>query len=245
VEGGFLVTGRKVWTSWGHFAKWCALLARTDSAVTKHRGISLLMVDMEAPGVKALPLRQMTGEAEFSEVVFDSVFVPDANLIGPLNGGWGLAMDILAHERGPFAIRRQVEISVALEGIIDNARRLIAAGLLADDARLRERIGHCWTLVRMLQAYAEESVRNLERGDPGPEASIGKMLVTRVEQAVSALGFDILGGIRGLDHDLVEGMESDRWTREYLFSRAASIYGGAAEIQRGIIAQRVLGLPRP
>jgi alkylation response protein AidB-like acyl-CoA dehydrogenase len=245
VEAGFLVTGRKVWTSWGHFARWCALLARTDSAAPKHRGISLLMVDMQAPGVQALPLRQMTGEAEFSEVVFDGVFVPDANLIGPLNGGWDLAMDILAHERGPFAIRRQVEISVALEGIIDNARRLIAAGLLADDARLRERIGHCWTFVRMLQAYAEESVRNLEKGDPGPEASIGKMLVTQVEQAVSALGFDILGGIRGLDYDLVEGMESDRWTREYLFSRAASIYGGAAEIQRGIIAQRVLGLPRP
>src|SRR5579859_3359203 len=244
VEGGFLVTGRKTWTSWGHYAKWCALLARTDPAVVKHKGISLLMVDMEAPGVEAVPLRQMTGDAEFSEVAFDGVFVPEDNLIGPLDGGWGLAMDILAHERGPFAIRRQVEISVAFDGIVENARRLVAAGLLADDARLRERIGRCWTLVRMLQAYAEESVRNLEKGDPGPEASIGKMLVTKVEQAVSALGFDILGSRRGLDQDLVEGMESDRWTREYLYSRAASIYGGAAEIQRGIIAQRVLGLPR-
>ncbi len=245
VEGGFLVTGRKTWTSWGHYAKWGALLARTDPAAAKHKGISLLMVDMEAPGVEAVPLRQMTGDAEFSEVAFDGVFVPEANLIGPLNGGWGLAMDILAHERGPFAIRRQVEISVAFDGIVDNARRLAAAGILADDTRLRERLGRCWTLVRILQAYAEETVRNLENGDPGPEASIGKMLVTQVEQAVSALGYDILGRVRGLEQDLVEGMESDRWTREYLYSRAASIYGGAAEIQRSIIGQRVLGLPRP
>jgi alkylation response protein AidB-like acyl-CoA dehydrogenase len=244
-EGGFLVSGRKTWTSWGHYARWCALLARTDARAPRHRGISLLMVDMEAPGVEASPLTQMTGDAEFSEVAFDHVFVPEENLIGPLNGGWGLAMDILAHERGPFAIRRQVEISVAFDGIVDNARRLIAAGVLADDARLRERVGRCWAQVRMLEAHAAETMRGLERGELGPEASIGKRLVTEVEQSVAALGFDILGGVRGLQHDLVPGMESDRWTREFLYSRAASIYGGAAEIQRGIIAQRLLGLPRP
>lgn len=243
--GGFLVSGRKTWTSWGHYAKWCALLARTDPLAPKHKGISLLMVDMGSPGVEVLPLKQITGDAEFSEVVFDHVFVPEENLIGPLNGGWGLAMDILAHERGPFAIRRQVEIAVAFEGIVENARRLSAAGVLTDDARLRERLGRCWAQVRMLEAYAAETMRSLEEGELGPEASIGKRLVTVVEQAVGTLGFDILGAVRGLDHDVVLGMDSDRWTREYLYSRAASIYGGAAEIQRGIIAQRVLGLPRP
>ena len=244
-EDGFLVSGRKTWTSWGHFAKWCALLARTDAEAPKHKGISLLMVDMEAPGVRAAPLTQMTGDAEFSEVAFDHVFVPHENLIGPLNGGWGLAMDILAHERGPFAIRRQVEISVAFDGIVENARRLIAAGVLADDGRLRERIGRCWAQVRMLEAHAAATMRRLEKGELGPEASIGKRLVTEVEQSVGALGFDLLGAARSLEHDLVPGMDSDRWTREFLYSRAASIYGGAAEIQRGIIAQRLLGLPRP
>jgi alkylation response protein AidB-like acyl-CoA dehydrogenase len=244
-EGGFMITGRKTWTSWGHFAKWCAVLARSDAAAPKHRSISLFMVDMEAPGVGVSPLTQMTGDAEFSELSFDHVFVPGDNLIGPLNGGWGVAMDILAHERGPFAIRRQVEIAVAFDGIVENARRLIAAGLLADDGRLRERIGRCWAQVTMLEAHAAETMRGLESGRLGPEASIGKRLVTEVEQSVGALGFDILGSARGLGHDVVQGMDSDRWTREFLYSRAASIYGGAAEIQRGIIAQRVLGLPRP
>ena len=242
---GFIVSGRKTWTSWGHYAKWCTLLARTDNGAPKHRGISLLMADMEAPGVGASPLMQMTGDAEFSEVAFDHVFVPQENLIGPLNGGWGLAMDILAHERGPFAIRRQVEISVAFDGIVENARRLIGAGVLADDGRLQERIGRCWAQVRMLEAHAAATMRGLERGELGPETSIGKRLVTEVEQSVCALGYDLLGATRGLDHDLVPGTDSDRWTREFLYSRAASIYGGAAEIQRGIIAQRLLGLPRP
>ncbi len=243
--GGFLVSGRKTWTSWGQYAKWCALLARTNPGAPKHRGLSLLMVDMEADGVQVSPLRQMTGDAEFSELAFDHVFVPGENLIGPLDGGWGLALDILAHERGPFAIRRQVEISVAFDGIVENARRLIAAGRLADDARLRERLGRCWSEVRMLEAYAAATMRSLADEELGPEASIGKRLVTEVEQSVGSLGFDILGEARGLAEDVVPGTETDRWTREFLYSRAASIYGGAAEIQRGIIAQRVLGLPRP
>jgi alkylation response protein AidB-like acyl-CoA dehydrogenase len=244
VEGGFLVTGRKTWTSWAQFARWCGLLARTDSAAPKHKGLSLLMVDMAAPGVEVLPLRKMTGDAEFTEVVFERVFVPTENLVGPLNGGWGLALDILAHERGPLVVRRQVEIAVGLDGIVENARRLISAGALAGDTRLQERLGRAWAQVKMLEAHAAGIMRALEHGDLGPEASIGKRLVTEVEQSVFELGFDVLGPARGLADDVVPGMDADRWTREFLYSRAASIYGGTAEIQRGIIAQRVLGLPR-
>jgi alkylation response protein AidB-like acyl-CoA dehydrogenase len=244
VEGGFLVTGRKIWTSWAQFSRWCAVLARTDPSAAKHKGISLLMVDMTAPGVEVTPLVHMTGDAEFSEVAFDHVVVPEGNLIGPLNGGWGVAMDILAHERGPFAIRRQVEIAVAFEGIVDNARRLIAAAALADDSRLRERVGRCWAEVQMLEANAARTMAGVERGELGAESSIGKRLVTEVEQSVFALGYDILGTARGLAADVVRDSEVDRWTRDYLYSRAASVYGGAAEIQRGIIGQRILGLPR-
>jgi alkylation response protein AidB-like acyl-CoA dehydrogenase len=244
IEGGFLVTGRKTWTSWAQFARWCGLLARTDPDAPKHRGLSLLMVDMAAPGVEVLPLRQMTGDAEFNEVVFERVFVPAENLVGPLNGGWGLALDILAHERGPLVVRRQVEIAVALDGIVENARRLVAAGALAGDARLHERLGRAWAQVRMLEAHAAGIMRALEHGDLGPEASIGKQLATEVEQFVFEFGFDILGSARGLGDDLVPGTDADGWTRQFLYSRAASIYGGTAEIQRGIIAQRVLGLPR-
>jgi alkylation response protein AidB-like acyl-CoA dehydrogenase len=244
VEGGFLVTGRKTWTSWAQFSRWCGLLVRTDPAAPKHKGLSLLMVDMATTGIEVLPLRQMTGDAEFNEVVFERVFVPAENMVGPLNGGWGLALDILAHERGPLVVRRQVEIAVGLEGIVENARRLIAAGALAGDARLQERLGRALAQVRMLEAHAAGIMRLLERGDLGPEASIGKRLVTEVEQSVFELGFDVLGPARGLAGDTVSGMDADGWTREFLYSRAASIYGGTAEIQRGIIAQRVLGLPR-
>ncbi len=244
-DGGFVVTGRKTWTSWGQFSRWCGLLARTDPDAPKHKGLSLLMVDMTAGGVQATPLMQMTGDAEFSELAFDQVFVPEENLIGELNGGWALALDILAHERGPLVVRRQAEIAVGFEGIVENARRLVAAGVLADDSRLRERLGRAWSQVKMLEAHAAAIMGDLERGELGPEASIGKRLVTEVEQYVFETGFEILGGARGLANDIVPGMETDHWTRQFLYSRAASIYGGTAEIQRGIIAQRVLGLPRP
>ncbi|TMF86712.1 MAG: acyl-CoA dehydrogenase [Chloroflexi bacterium] len=244
VEGGYIVSGRKTWTSWGQFARWCGVLARTDPDVPKHKGISLLMVDMESEGAQTFPLVQMTGDAEFTETLFERVFVPDENVVGQPGDGWNLALDILAHERGPLVVRRQVEIAVGFEGIVENARRLVAAGVLADDARLRERVGRAWAQLRMLEAYAAGLMGHLVHGDLGPEASIGKRLVTEVEQAVFELGFDILGASRGLAEDAVPGMNADKWTRDYLYSRAASIYGGAAEIQRGIIAQRVLGLPR-
>jgi alkylation response protein AidB-like acyl-CoA dehydrogenase len=243
-EGGFLVTGRKVWTSWAQFSRWCGLLVRTDPDAPKHRGLSLLMVDMTSPGVEVIPLLQMTGDAEFNEVVFDGVFVPAENLVGPLNGGWKLALDILAHERGPLVVRRQVEIALGFDGIVENARRLVAAGAIAEDARLHERVGRAWAEVKMLEAHAAAIMRELEHGDLGPEASIGKRLVSDVEQSVFELGFDVLGGARGLAADLVPGMDADGWTRQFLYSRAASIYGGTAEIQHGIIAERVLGLPR-
>jgi alkylation response protein AidB-like acyl-CoA dehydrogenase len=244
VDGGYLVSGRKTWTSWGQFSRWCGVLARTDPEAPKHKGISFLMVDMESPGAETFPLVQMTGDAEFTETLFERVFVPDEHLVGKPGDGWTLALDILAHERGPLVVRRQVEIAVGFEGILDNARRLVAAGVLAGDARLEERIGRAWAQLKMLEAYAAQVMHDLEGGDLGPEASIGKRLVTEVEQTVFELGFDVLGSARGLAEDVVPGMNADRWTRDYLYSRAASIYGGTAEIQRGIIAQRVLGLPR-
>lgn len=242
--GGFIVTGRKTWTSYAQFSQWCAVLARTDPGAPKHRGISYLMVDMASPGIDVLPLVQMTGDAEFNEVVFDHVFVPEANLIGQLNQGWSLALDTLGHERGPYAVRRQVEISVAFEEILDNVKRLVAAGLLTDDAALHERIGRAWARLRVLERRSAETVQGLLEHAPGAESSISKLYLSEVEQEVFGLGFDVLGAARGTAADLVPGMETDRWSREYLYSRASSIYGGTAEIQRGIIAQRVLGLPR-
>jgi len=244
VKGGFEVTGRKTWTSFAQFARWCAVLARTDADAPRHKGISYLMLDMKNPGVEVFPLRQMTGDSEFNEVVFDHVFVPEENVIGPLNGGWMMALDTLAHERGPYAVRRQVEISVAFDEIVENIRQLVAASVLLDDAVLRERVGRTWAMVRVLEERSAETVRGLLERAPGPEASMSKLYLSEVEQAVFALGFDVLGPNRGTAEEQVPGMDSDRWTREYLYSRASSIYGGAAEIQRGIVAQRVLGLPR-
>jgi alkylation response protein AidB-like acyl-CoA dehydrogenase len=244
VKGGFEVTGRKTWTSYAQFARWCGLLARTNPGLPKHKGISYLMLDMTSPGVEVLPLIQMTGDAEFNEVVFDHVFVPEENLIGPLDGGWMLALDTLAHERGPYSVRRQVEISVAFGEILENIRRLVDAGFVVDDGLLRERVGRTWAMLRVLEERSDETVRGLLEHAPGSEASISKLYLSEVEQAVFALGFDLLGPVRGTAEEQVPGMNSDRWTREYLYSRASSIYGGAAEIQRGIVAQRVLGLPR-
>jgi alkylation response protein AidB-like acyl-CoA dehydrogenase len=243
VPGGFKVNGRKTWTSWAQYAQWCALLARTDPSVPKHKGISYLLVEMDSPGVEVFPLVQMTGDAEFGEVAFQDVFVPEENVLGPLNGGWHVAMNTLAHERGPYAVRRQLEISVAMEDLRQLVQHLVATGRLRPDALLQQRIGRCRALVQMLEQHSQEVISAMLSGEPGEESSIDKLLLIEVEQSVFALAFDLLGAMRGIREEDPR-LDASRWTHEYLYSRAASIYGGSAEIQRGIVGQRVLGLPR-
>jgi alkylation response protein AidB-like acyl-CoA dehydrogenase len=233
---GFVVTGQKVWTSYAEIADWCFLLCRTEPDVPKHKGISLLLVDMKSPGISVRPLVQMTGDAEFCEVFFDNVRVPADMMVGAPGAGWQIAMGILAHERGPvwtFTFQRKIRRS--FERLVREARERAGSAPLADPV-FRQRLAQAWVEVELLRLTGYRSLTRLLRtGQPGVESSIEKILGSETDQRLQELAVDVLGPA---------ALEDDGWRRAYLYSRSETIMGGTSEIQRNVIAQRILGLPR-
>jgi alkylation response protein AidB-like acyl-CoA dehydrogenase len=229
----FVINGQKVWTSYAQFASFGILLARTDAAAPPHRGISCLLVDMRSPGITIRPLRQLTGSAEFSETFFDNVLVPRENLIGPENEGWRVATTTLAHERGTsFSFKEQVLHKI----YIDELGELLRAGRGAADPVLRQRYAARAIEVEIMRLHNCRTMTRLARGElPGAESSIVKLFWADMTQELGALASEVLGP---------DGQLPSRWQQRMLWSRCASIAGGTNEIQRNIIAQRLLGLPR-
>jgi alkylation response protein AidB-like acyl-CoA dehydrogenase len=211
---GWVVTGQKVWTTYAHEAKWCMLLARTDPEAPKHRGLTYFLLDMEQEGVEVRPLVQITGDAEFNELFIEEARVPDENIVGGENNGWGVAITTLMHERAGLAFTLQVDVHIALRELQERIRELG----LADDPVIRQRFA---------QLYVEAQVLRLNayRG-----------LTAVVNQALAELAMDVAGPGAQLGEDL--------WTHRFLRSRANSIEGGTTEILKNIVAERVLGLPR-
>lgn len=244
-DGVYRVSGQKVWTSWAHYARRCALLVRTGSPESRHRGLTYLIVDMTAPGVTARPLEQMTGDPEFCEVFFDDVRVPVENVIGVAEGGWDIAMDTLSHERATYAFRRRVESTAAHR----SSAALISAHLASTgtDApeRLLEQLGRADVALRVLEAQNLETLRRLVTGG-GPPAldSIDKLVVNACEQQVFRVLYHWVSASAAAMDTSAYGLSSGKAVREYLYSRAASIYGGTAEVQRNIVATRGLGMVR-
>jgi alkylation response protein AidB-like acyl-CoA dehydrogenase len=242
VDDGWLLSGQKVWTSYAQFASWGICLARTDPDVPKHKGISYLVVDMQAPGIEVRPLVQITGDAEFNEVFFDEVFVPEDQLVGGLHQGWAVANTTLAHERGTaFPFKEQVVHEVYLDEIYRLAER---TGAL-DDVHISDELVDAYVKLRVLRLHNWRTLTRLGKGiTPGPESSISKMAWTDMTQSLSATALRVLGASSSLqdagDHDLSQAY----WQRQWLWSKAASIAGGTSEVQRTIIGDRMLGLPR-
>ena len=231
--GGWVLNGQKVWTSYAQFARWGICLARTDPAAPKHRGISYLVVDMTSPGIEIRPLVQITGEAEFNEVFLSDVFVPDDHLIGGLNQGWAVANTTLAHERGTnFPFKEQVVHEVYLDELYRTAKD---NGRLDDEA-VAEELAQTWVELSILRLHNWRTLTRLGRGEqPGAESSWVKLAWTDMTQHLSEVALHVEG-----DTAPLEG----RWQRQWLWSKAASIAGGTSEIQRTIIGERILGLPR-
>ena len=242
VEGGWMVNGQKVWSSYAHFAKWGICLARTDPEQPKHRGISYLVIDMEADGVDVRPLVQITGEAEFNEVFFDDVFVPDDHLVGGLNQGWAVANTTLAHERGTaFPFKEQVVHEVYLDDLYALARE---RGVL-DDIETGDGLAQSFVELRVLRLHNWRTLSRLARGqEPGPESSWVKLAWTDMTQNLSTLAVDLCGDTSPLWRGAQDVSDGGRWQRQWLWSKAASIAGGTSEVQKNIIAERILGLPR-
>jgi alkylation response protein AidB-like acyl-CoA dehydrogenase len=242
VDDGWLLSGQKVWTSYAQFARWGICLARTDPEAPKHKGISYLVVDMQAPGIEIRPLVQITGDAEFNEVFFDEVFVPDDHLVGALHNGWAVANTTLAHERGTtFPFKEQVVHEVYL----DELWQLASASGLLDDVEVADALAQSFVDLRVLRLHNWRTLSRLTKGhEPGPESSVTKLAWTDMTQALSARAVDVVGAAAPLWWGAGGNPGGGFWQRQWLWSKAASIAGGTSEVQRTIIGERILGLPR-
>jgi len=240
----FIVNGQKVWTSHADIADWCFLLCRTEPEAPKHKGISLLLVDMRTPGIAVRPLKQMTGDAEFCEVFFDNVRVPADLMVGAPGAGWQIAMGILAHERGPvwtFTFQRRIRRS--FEQLVGIARERLGGRALRDPLA-RQRLAHAYIEVELLRLVGYRSLTRLLRtGQPGVESSIEKILGSETDQRLQDTAMGILGAY-GTTYDGTRVGDAEDIARAYMYSRSETIMGGTSEIQRNLIAQRILGLPR-
>lgn len=235
----FRVTGQKIWTSYARFADWCILIVRTDFQAAKHKGLTFLLVDMKTPGITIRPLVEMTGVAWFNEVFFDDVVVPRENMVGELNQGWHIAITTLAHERGGSA--PHARIAGELAGVLELAK---AQGAGANPL-VRQRLAQAWIETEIVRLVAYRQVSEMMRtGQPGPEGSYLKLLWSETDMRMKDVAIDIEGPYAAVERGDARAIDRGRWQYEYLWSRAASIYAGTSEVQRNIIAQRVLGLPR-
>jgi alkylation response protein AidB-like acyl-CoA dehydrogenase len=242
----FLVNGQKVWTSFARYADWCMLLARTDPEAPKHKGITFLLVDMKSPGVTVRPLKQISGEEDFNEVFFEDVRVPRANVIGEVNRGWEIAITTLMHERATLTFTRQLQSRTALGDLLRQLPSWQVNGQTATrDPLLRQRVAQAYIESDVIRFTAYRSLtKTLRGGVPGPEGSLEKLFWSEMYQQMleSALGMQgpfaqlMKGDARAVDHG--------RFQHLMLYSRGRTIAAGTSEIQRNILAERVLGLPR-
>ena len=224
------------------FADWAIALVRTDPDAPNHKGISMLAIPMTAKGVEVRPLRQITGESEFNEVFLDDVEVPVENLIGPENEGWRVASTTLANERGAsFVWKEQVLHEVAMDRLIEACA---ARGRLADP-HVRQRLAQSWIEVEIFRLHNARTLTRLARGEElGPESSIVKLFWAGMSQRLYDTAIVSLGPDALLMPDDEHAIDDGQWALGFLTSRATSIMGGTSEIQRNIIGERLLGLPR-
>jgi alkylation response protein AidB-like acyl-CoA dehydrogenase len=242
----FVINGQKVWTSIAHMSDFMMLLARTDPEAARHKGITYFLLDMRSPGVTVKPLKQLTGDTEFNEVYFDSVRVHESQILGGLNNGWQVGLTTLMFERLALGFGLQVRLRIALDGLVELARGTERDGRPASkDARIRQKLAQLWIDTEAFKYTGARAVTKLLKGElPGPEASTGKMGWVDTHQRLQEVAMDIQGPysqlVRGSRWAVADGL----WQHTFLRSRANSIEGGTTEIQKNIIGERVLGLPK-
>jgi len=242
----YVINGQKVWTSLAHIADYMMLLARTDQSAPKHKGITYFLLDMHLPGVTVKPLKQITGDAEFNEVFFDNVRVHERQILGGLNNGWGVGLTTLMYERLALGFGLQMRLRIALESLIDMARRVEKTGRsVTKDPVMRQKIAQLWIDTEALKYTGSRAITKLLKGElPGPEASTGKMGWVETHQKLQELAMEIEGAYSQLMKGSERAIDGGVWQHGFLRSRANSIEGGTTEVQKNIIGERVLGLPK-
>src|SRR5579864_1464360 len=242
----YVVNGQKVWNSYGWAADWCELVVRTDASAEKHKGLTVLLVDMKSKGVEVRPLRQMTGEAEFNELFFHDVTVPVENVVGKVNQGWSVAMVTLMHERGTFGAGLQVTYRRNMERLIDLARTRRRNGhTAAEDPLIRQKLAQCYAEIEIMKANQMRAFSRISAtGVPGPEGSIQKLFWSGLNQRFQQIAQELLGPYGQLQGGDQHAVDNGSWAYGYLRSRGNTIEAGTSEIQRNIIGNYVLGLPK-
>jgi alkylation response protein AidB-like acyl-CoA dehydrogenase len=248
LDGGeWVISGQKVWTSLAQVADWCFVVARTDPETDRHKGLSYLLVPMDQPGVEIRPIVQITGGAEFNEVFFDEARCPADHVVGQVGGGWEVAMGTLAFERGASTLGQQLSFQHEFDALVEMARK---SGASADPV-LRQRLMESYSELEIMRYNNLRMLSVVEGGGvPGPEMSIGKAYWSEWHRRFGELAMEVRGavGMIGAEpYPTEEGRtdyELDAFQRTFLYSRAHTIYAGSSEIQRNILGERVLGLPR-
>ncbi|MEY3924881.1 MAG: acyl-CoA dehydrogenase [Actinobacteria bacterium] len=248
----WILNGQKIWTSAGHLADHIFTLARTDADAPKHKGISFLLVDMRQPGIEVRPIKMISGESEFNEVFYTDAVVPKENVVGGINNGWAVAMGLLGFERGEAAATAPIRFQAELDRLLLLAKQ---RGV-ASDPRIRQRLAWCYSKVQVMRFIGMRTLTQFLKGHhPGPDGAIFKLYWSEYHKVVTELGIDILG----LDALVPTGRkpssafqtddagapnDSMSWAMTFLNARAGTIYAGSSQIQKNIIGEMVLGLPK-
>jgi alkylation response protein AidB-like acyl-CoA dehydrogenase len=242
----YVVNGQKVWTSYGWIADWCEVVVRTDPNVPKHKGLSVLLVDMKSKGVDVRPLRQMTGETEFNEVFFRDVRVPVENVVGKVNSGWDVAIGTLMHERGSFGAGLQIIYKRNMDRLIELSHAIHHNGRpAADDPIVRQKLAQCYAEIEIMRLNQMRAFSRISAtGVPGPEGSIQKIFWSELNQRFQQIAQELLGPYGQLTAEDEHSIDKGIWSYGYLRTRGNTIEAGTSEIQRNIIGHFVLGLPR-
>jgi alkylation response protein AidB-like acyl-CoA dehydrogenase len=234
----WVIDGQKVWTSWAQWSDWCFVVARCDPESQRHKGLAYLLVPMRQPGVEIRPIVQITGDSEFSEVFFDGARTAAEHIVGGPGDGWKIAMGTLAFERGASTLGQQL----LFQNELDEICRVAKANGAASDPAIRQRLAHAWMGLQIQRATALRTLSRPERAELAREAMITKLFWASWHRDLGKLAMDVLGPeaevAAGAPYDLT------RLQRLFLFTRSDTIYAGSNQIQRNLIAERALGLPR-
>lgn len=244
VDDRWVINGQKVWTSYAHHADWCFMLARTNHDLPKHKGITLFIIPMNSEGITVRPLVQINGNRDFNEVFFDNVSIPKENVIGDVNNGWNVAMGTLGFERGTLALGRQVRFQNEFNTLVQVSKSLNKNGEnISQNSYYRQKLAELFAEIRILRYHGLKTISQLlNEGKLGPEASLQKLFWSTMHLNMGKLGLEILGeegsyiGKESVGRGVLQEID--------LGSRGETIYAGTSQIQKNIIAERVLGMPR-
>ncbi|CAB4784969.1 unannotated protein [freshwater metagenome] len=248
----WVLNGQKIWTSAGHLADHIFTLARTDPDAPKHKGISFLLVDMRQPGIEVRPIKMLSGESEFNEVFYTDAVVPKENVVGGVNNGWAVAMGLLGFERGAAASIAPI----AFEAEFDRLLQLAKDRGVSNDPRVRQKLAWCYSKVQVMRYLGMRTLTKFLAGHhPGPDGAIFKLYWSEYHKVVTELGVDLLGmdamtptgrkpSSAFSTDDAGAPNDSMSWAMTFLNARAGTIYAGSSQVQRNIIGEMVLGLPK-